>query len=125
MDHEERAFLAYWVREARREQMAEMGKLLGVFFSVGEIRSWGAPDSGKPTVYKDNENILVPLSIVLKPELREGLKKMVGGLALPDGYKKGAKEVVVDLGGVSPDDFMYFAKHGRLPDHVLADRQKG
>lgn len=125
MEPEERAFLAYWVRQARQEQMSEVGKLLGVFFSVGEIRRWGAQDSGKEHTYRDEENILIPLSIVLKPELREGLKKMVGGLALPDGYKKGAKEVVVDLGGVSPEDFMYFAKHGRLPDKTLADRQKG
>jgi hypothetical protein len=125
MEPEERAFIAYWVRESRREQMSEIGKLLGVFFSVGEIRKWGGPDTGNHT-YRDDENILIPLSIVLKPELREGLKKMVGGLALPDGYKKGAQEVMVDLGGVSPDDFMYFAKHGRLPDATsLGSSQRG
>jgi hypothetical protein len=44
---------------------------------------------------------------------------MVGGMALPDGYKKGAKEVVFDLSNIAPEDFMYFIENKRLPEHVL------
>lgn len=116
MEPEERVFLAFWVREARKEFMQDMGKLLGVLFNAGDIRSWEENKNGSTHTYSDEENILIPLSIALKPELRDGLKQMVQGLATPEGYQKQKGEVMVDLGRVTAEDFRYFLKHKKLPD---------
>lgn len=106
--------MAFWARESRKEFIQEIGKLLGVFFKAGDIRKW--KDDGGSGAYQDNDDILIPLSIALRPEMREHLQKMVGGMALPDGYKKGKFEQVVDLGRLPIEDFKYFLKHRKLPD---------
>lgn len=110
MDAEIRAFLYFWVQERNKQQILELGRLLGAFFTAGEIRAWGSNDKG---TYRDEDPILIPLSLAIKPELRDGLRKMVGGVALPEGYAKGANEVVVDLGQVSTQEFIEFIEKHR------------
>ena len=119
MEPEELAFLAFWVREVEEERMRTMGRFMGVNFTAKEIRTWS--DSASNKDYRDDDNVLVPLALVLKPELKESLIKLVGGssMPLPDGYRKAPNEVVVDLGRVSPEEFIEFVKSRRLPEVSL------
>lgn len=112
MDPLRRAFLFFWVQESRRDQMRDVGRLLGANFSAGEIRMWskGGNDKG---VYQDEDIIFLPLSLSIKPELREGLMKMVGGMPTPKGYRPGANEVLVDLGQTTVDQFKDFIEQNR------------
>ena len=119
MEPEERIFRAYWVRESRKEFVQDLGRLLGVMFKAGDIRNW--KDGGPAHIYQDEEDILVPLSIALRPELRDGLRQMVQGLAAPSDYSKKKGEIMVDLGRVSAEDFKYFLQHKRLPDQPTKD----
>lgn len=104
-------FLHYWVKEVENTRMMQIGKLIGACFTAGEIRSWGK--TGQTGEYKDTDKVLVPLSLILKPQFKEGLIRFVGGdaMPLPDGYTKGAREVVVDMGKVSPQEFMDWVKN--------------
>lgn len=112
MDPELRAFLFFWVRELQDDRMTALNRFLGVNFTAGEIRQWAAKIDTKGA-YKDSDNVFVPLSIAIRPELREGLVKLVGGVRLPDGYVKKPHEVVVDLGQVSTQDFIDFVNKNR------------
>jgi hypothetical protein len=115
MDPLERDFLAFWSREKEFDQMQQIGKLMGVFFNAGEVRSWKG-EGGSATGFEDGDNVLVPLTFMLRPESREAVQKIVGldGLALPPGYRKGAKEMVVDLGKVTPEEFKAFVEKNRV-----------
>ena len=122
MSPEELEFLYFWAREVENEKMLAVGKLLGTYFVAEEIRSWAKANSGT-NLYKDKDKVLVPLSLALRPELKEALIKLVGNMPLPQDYKKGDKEIVIDLSRVSPEDFQYFMKHKRLPDATLEAMQ--
>ena len=115
----DRDFLSFYLREREYDQMEQLGRLLGVMFKAGEVRQWKqSGDSGDG--FDDEDNVLVPLTFQLRPESREGIQKMVGasGLALPKGYRKADGEYVVDMGKVSPEEFMAWAAQRRseLPD---------
>lgn len=114
MDPIEREFLNYWIREREYDQVGQMGRLLGVMFQAGEVRSWREGGGGEG--YDDEDNILVPLTFALRPEAREAIRKMVGsdGMKLPEGYQKQSGEFVVDLGKVSPQDFIDFVNQNRV-----------
>jgi len=115
MDPIEREFLAYWTREREFEQMEQLGRLLGVMFDASEIRSWGK--SGGGSGFDDTDSVLVPLTFMLNPDSRQAIQKMVGsasGLTLPAGYRKGQNEYVVDLGKVSPQEFMDFVRQNQV-----------
>jgi len=90
--------------------MENWARYLGVQFTAGEIRRWSAAGKGKE--YLDEDPVLLPLALSLRPELQQALIKMVGGegVALPAEYRKGQNEIVVDLGKVSPGEFMAFFK---------------
>lgn len=122
MDPEELEFIYFWAREAENEKMMALGKLLGTYFLAEEIRSWARPGNGS-NLYKDKDKVLLPLSIALRPELKEALVKLVGHMPLPQDYKKGTKEVVIDLSRVSTEDFKYFMEHKRLPEATLEAMQ--
>lgn len=113
----DRDFLAFWVREREYDQMQQLGRLMGVFFNAGEVRKWKG-EGGKPdgSGFEDEDNILVPLAFMLRPEARESIQKMVGqdGLALPQGYRRKEGEVVVDLGKVSKEEFLEFVEKNRV-----------
>lgn len=116
LDPDIRSFLFYYVKEGQREQFRELGRMLGSNFTAGEIRNWGNnKDSvaSRGGVYRDGDPIFMPLSIAIKPELREGLMRMVGGVAPPMGYKKRPNEVIVDLGQVTPKEFIDFVNQNR------------
>lgn len=106
-----RAFLFFWVRENEREKNQEFGRMIGAHFTAGDIRAWGTGDKG---IYRDEDPIFMPLSLALRPELREGLSRMVGGVRLPSDYKKKANEVVVDMGQVTPKEFIDFVEKRRI-----------
>lgn len=111
MDPLERSYLFFWVREREFDQMQQISRMLGVMFKAGEVRSWkeGSGDS-----LDDEDHLFVPLTFMLRPEAREGVKKMVGnGLPLTD-YRKAPNEVVVDLGQVSPEEFKEFVQKHRV-----------
>jgi hypothetical protein len=110
MEPEEVDFLYFWVKEVENSRMLQIGKLMGVCFTAGEIRSWGK--KGQQGEYKDEDKVLVPLSLILKGEFKEGLIRHVGGdmMPLPPGYRKGKNEVVVDMGKVSPEEFINWVK---------------
>lgn len=115
MDAIEREFLAFWLREREADQMSQAGRMLGVLFKAGEVRAWkkeGTGDSG----YDDEDDVLVPLSFMIRPEGREGLQKLVGssGLSLPTGYRKQNGEIIVDLGKVTPEEFQAFVAKNRV-----------
>ena len=116
MEPEELVFLAFWVNQLEEKRALLFGRMLGVNFTAGEIRSW-AKEGGERD-YKDQDNVLIPLSLIMKPELRDGLVKMVGGnsMPLPKDYRKGKNEIVVDLGKVTPEEFMEFVKNKKLPN---------
>jgi hypothetical protein len=115
MEPEELVFLAFWVNEVEASKAKMLGRMLGVNFTAGEIRSWSKDGAAKD--YGDQDNVLVPLALVLKPELRDSLIKMVGGQAmpLPKEYRKGKNEIVVDMGKVSPQEFIEFVKNKTPP----------
>ncbi len=117
MDPEIRAFLYHSVQKHQAEQMREFGRALGVYFTAGEIRSWTKGEGGK-VYYEDSDGLTLPLSLTLKPELRDHLTKLVSGTPLPRGYVKGDKEVVVDLGRVTTQQFRQVLedlREGRTP----------
>lgn len=117
MDPLERDFIAYWMRQKEYDQMEQFGRLMGVLFNAGEVRSWSNNKATKsPTGFEDEDTILVPLSFMLRPESRESIQKMVGtdGMALPEGYRKREGEIVVDLGKVSPEEFKAFVESNRV-----------
>ena len=109
-------FLYFWVKEVENERLNSLGRSLGTTFTAGEIRSWKASGSGSPE-YKDQDKVFVPLALTFQPELREGLLKLVGmgGMKLPSDYKRGAREVVVDMSKVTPAEFLAFLGKGILP----------
>jgi len=116
MDPMLRDFLVFWLREKEFDQMEQIGRLLGVMFTAAEVRSWkeaGNEGSGPP---ENHEKIFIPLSFMLRPEAREGLRKSIGkdGLALPQGYRTKEGEVVVDLGKVTVEDFKAFVENNRV-----------
>lgn len=108
-----RSFLYFWCREIERERNQEFGRLLGAHFTAGEVRRWQTGSGDKGT-YADEDVLFIPLSLAMKPELREGLTRMVGGVRLPTDYKKAANEVVVDMGQVSPEAFKEFVRRNRI-----------
>src|SRR5208282_4193376 len=110
MESEVLDFIFFWVKETENSKMFQLGKLLGACFTAGEIRSWGK--KGQSNEYNNDDKVLVPLSLILKPDFKEGLIKFVGGdmMPLPDGYTKAKNEVVVDMGKVSPQEFMDWVK---------------
>jgi hypothetical protein len=110
MESEVMDFIYFWVKEVENTRMMQIGKLIGACFTAGEIRSWGK--AGPASEYKNEDRVLVPLSLILKPEFKEGLIKFVGGdmMPLPPGYAKAKNEVVVDMGKVSPKEFMDWVK---------------
>lgn len=117
----DRDFLSYYLREKEYDQMEQLGRLLGVMFKAGEVRSWKqSGDSGDG--FDDEDNVLVPLTFQLRPETREGIQKMVGsdGLAMPKGYRRADGEYVVDMGKVTPEEFIAWVKQNRVkgPDEV-------
>lgn len=116
MDPIERDFMAYWIREREYDQMQQLGRLLGVFFNAGEVRGWKGQGETGAGGYDDTDNLLVPLSFMLRPEARDGIQKMVGsaGLALPKEYKVRNGEIVVDLGQVDPKEFIEFVNRNRV-----------
>jgi hypothetical protein len=116
MDPIEREFLSYWTREREYDQMQQLGRLMGVFFNAGEVRSWKADGGERASSLEDEDNLLIPLSFMIRPEGREAIQKMVGtgGLALPKGYRQAPGEVVVDLGKVSPEEFKSFVEKHRV-----------
>lgn len=95
--------------------MTQVGRMLGVFFKAGEVRTWKKTEGTGPG-YGDEDDILIPLSFMLRPEAREGIQKLVGaeGLALPDGYRKQGGEIIVDLGKVTPEEFQAFVDKNRV-----------
>lgn len=103
--------------------MMQIGKLIGACFTAGEIRSWGK--RGQSSEYKNDDKVLVPLSLILKPEFKEGLIKFVGGdmMPLPDGYAKAKNEVVVDMGKVSPEEFMNWVKQVNLANNTKKPKE--
>jgi len=107
----DRDFLEYHLRKLDHEKMESFARYLGVQFTAGEIRQWGG--TGKGRDYLDADPILMPLTLALRPELQQALIKMVGGqgVPLPAEYQRGKNEVVVDLGKVTPDEFMAFFKN--------------
>lgn len=115
MEPEELEFLYFWVREVENERTMHLGKLLGTAFRAGDIRDWAK--KGEQTTYKKNDVVLMPLTLALRPDLREALIRMVGaaGLALPKGYTPTQNEQVVDLGQVSPQEFIDFVQKKKLP----------
>lgn len=112
MDPLRRAFIFFWIQERRRDAMGDLGRLLGANFKAGEIRMWSKGGNDKGT-YEDNDQIFLPLSLSIKPELREGLMRMVGGLTPPKGYRPGENEVLVDLGQTSVKEFIEFVEQNR------------
>lgn len=110
MESEILDFIYFWVKEVENSRMMQIGKLIGACFTAGEIRSWGR--KGTNSEYKDEDKVLVPLSLILKPDFKEGLIRFVGGdmMPLPDGYHKAKNEIVVDMGKVSPQEFMNWVK---------------
>lgn len=96
--------------------MEQIGRLLGVLFSAGEVRGWAKQSEGPIMGMSDEDTLLVPLSFMIRPESREGIQKMVGqqGLSLPEGYKRKDGEVVVDLGQVTPEEFKQFVESHRV-----------
>jgi hypothetical protein len=112
MDGEIRAFLFFWVKEVEEERLRSLNRFLGVNFTAGEIRTWAAKE-GKGGAFKDSDQIFIPLSIAIRPELRDGLMKLVGGVRLPEGYIKKPNEVVVDMGQVTPQEFIDFVNKYR------------
>lgn len=123
---EEMDFIIFHHRKQGDAQLMALGKLLGTSFPAGEIRSWGNEKSNSGSVsYKDTDNVVMPLSLVLKPELREHLKKIVGNtLRIEGGYKPKEGEQVVSLGQVSTEDFRYWLKHRTLPEATLLELQE-
>lgn len=102
------------VQEFWKGRIKDLGKLLGAYFTVGEVREWSRKDSGGS--FRDEDPIFLPLSLSIKPELREGLMKMVGGMPLPKEYRKAENEVVVDLGQVTAKEFIEFIEQNRNPN---------
>lgn len=117
------AFLTYWVNQVEERRISMLGRMLGVNFTAGEIRSWSK--AGSERDYKDKDNVLIPLSLIMKPELRDNLIKMVGGesMPLPKGYRKSRNEVVVDMGKVTPEEFIEFVKNKTPPKSQLASNR--
>lgn len=112
MDPEIRAFCYFWKSEHSRQQLDDLGQLLGASFTVADIKSWRADKSGG--YYDDKDRLRLPLALSLRPELREGLLKMVGGMVLPKDFVKGENEVVVDLGRTTPQEFQEFIEKKRI-----------
>lgn len=120
MDQIELDFLMYWQRQKEFDQMEQFGRLLGVLFNAGEVRGWNSTED-TPFGMDDEDNLLIPLSFMLRPESREGIQKLIGqrsGLSLPKEYKQKAGEIVVDLGKVSPEEFKAFVEKNRVGPKV-------
>lgn len=112
MDPEVQAFLSYWVQKIQADQFNTLGRLLGVLYTAGEIREWGK-QSGEKGSYQDADPVNMPLTMALRPELREGLVRLVGGLTLSKDIKVGQNEMVLDLGRTSIQDFKEFVETHR------------
>jgi hypothetical protein len=120
LDQEERAFLLYWIQQQERDRALTMGQLLGVSYTVGELRSWKEKKEADTVNLPDDYRITLPLTLLLKPELREGLiKTFVSGMSLPPEYRKGEHEVVVDLSKVTTEEFKAFFKNKQMPKTSL------
>jgi hypothetical protein len=102
------SFLYFWVKKFQMEQEHKMGRILGTRWTVREIRQAGKknnPGQGSKT-YKDDEEINIPLSLAINPELLEGLVTLVGGAKVGGGeYTPQAGEEVVELSSLSKEDF--------------------
>jgi hypothetical protein len=111
MDPDVRIFLHHWVRKVEKDRFQQLGRLMGVLFTAGEIRTWNKGE-GKG-VFADQDPVSVPLTIAFRPELRDGLMRLVGGLTKPKDVKFGENEVVIDLGATSIEDFKAFVETHR------------
>ena len=116
MDPEELQFRYFWIKEVERERMLQVSKQLGTAFTAGEIRNWAKQGAGGGQ-YRKNDLVWLPLTLALRPDLREMLLKLVGGdgLAMPKGYRAKKNEVMVDLGQVTHQEFLDFVQHKILP----------
>ena len=94
--------------------MQQLSRLLGVMFIAEEVRGWKSGEGGDG-IMEDDDKIFIPLSFMLNPEAREGIRKLVGseGLA-PSGYVKRPGEIMVDLGKVTPEEFKAFVEKNRV-----------
>ncbi len=119
-------FIIHHHKQFEDSRILSFAKLLGASFTAGEIRSWSKQSSGgEAKIYKNHENVVVPLSLVLKPELREQLKKMVGNTIQPAGdYVPKEGENVIHLGQVSTEDFKYWLRNRKLPEETLRNMQE-
>lgn len=127
MDQDEIQFIYFWIREHERQQLQQLGRLLGVSFEAHEVRGW-AKQGGAATRYKDHDAVLMPLTLALRPELREALIKMVGlnGMSAPEGYQKRDGEFMVNLGDIPIEEFKNFLQYGVEPPSAkrMAEEQR-
>ncbi len=115
-------FIIHHHKQHQDTQFMSLAKLIGTAFTVGEIRGWeeGENKADSVKVYKNTENIVIPLSFILNANLRDNLKKMVSDkLQTQDGYVPSKDEKIIPLGKVSTEDYQYFLKHGMLPAATL------
>lgn len=116
MDPEELQFRYFWAKEVERERMMQVAKMIGTAFTAGEVRKWAEQGDGTRE-YKKNDLIYMPLTLALRPELREMLIKMVGadGLMMPKDYQGRKNEIMIDMGQVSHQEFRDFVEKKILP----------
>lgn len=121
-------FSFHWLQKVESEQWDNLGHQLGTMWSKSELLRMS---SAEPGARKGSDRIFVPLSLVINPDLVEGLlgkgKKdknqptSAGQTPLPpgDGLNTGmslpAGEEVVNMAELPKDEFLGIIKSAGLP----------
>jgi hypothetical protein len=117
MGPEMRAFLYYWVQEVERNRFIQLGRTLGTYFQAGDIRRWARLAQGQGyDEFEDSDPISIPLTLALKPELKDWMIKLTSGLGTPQGYTKGKHEVLVDMGRFTKEEYVDFLTKRIIPE---------
>lgn len=116
------AITAHWFRKADHDRMDQLGHMLGTEWTREQVEVFGKKPTAKERFNNlKREDVRIPLTLAIRPELQETLTKMFAigeknGAPMIAGGEFAPKmtEEVIELGEVSKDQFLALANRSGM-----------
>lgn len=112
-----------WYRKIEDDFFVGLMQILGVLWTREDVERMGETKQGTKGA---PDELMVPLALAIKPELRDALHKMFGtkGQMIGGGeYRSQPDEEVVNLGELPPGEFLQWANRATGLMRNIADTQ--
>lgn len=100
-------FADYWQKEMVTENMRDLGRMLGTYWTREEMEA-SRPENKIKRSSKPPSELLTPLTMVMNPNIEDYVRKSFGRAKGIDAPNWVEQDDMVDLFDSSQEDFMQF-----------------